>query len=559
MDAELDLLERWAFVSSRDGGGEETLAAWTRSYQLVDEGRDPLRASRVIRKVADFESLTGRRSGDVSFDASERAVKLCEPYPDSPEYALALAELSECHSWTDSFDAARRYAEESLQAARRSGSHEALSRAYIALAYAYIRDDRADHDSAEAVRHAKLTGDSNEVTAARITRGAWLTFRGRLAEALEIEQAALRECLDGGESNLAAFYAGAVARNLLIVGQHSDADRAIREGLTLARMPHDGAHVRLAAALLAVRRGDLDRARLHLQRAKELIPDLDDRPALFAPPVVAEYLVANSQPDRALELLARTMVVQIVDPRVVDEMLMLGARSAADMAEEARDRRDHARITHARELLDGIVEIRHGLQPPPFEPLAAEDLILPALEAVYAAETARCLAQSPTSALWEEAVQRCAAAGLRWEESVASHQWAHALLTEGAPRAVIAAPLRSAYGLAGGMGASPLRHEIETLAALARISLGEPELPATDKVPTAFQTLTKREQEILSHLVAGRTYAEIAAALFISKKTVSVHVSNVLRKTGTTSRREVATLAGRLGYPPGQPANWAAS
>jgi DNA-binding CsgD family transcriptional regulator/tetratricopeptide (TPR) repeat protein len=552
VDAELDLLERWAFVSSMVGTGEETLAAWNRAYQLVDEARDPLRASRIVRKIADYEWMTGRRSGE-PFDASERAVKLCEPYPDSPEYAAALADLSECHSWTDSFEAAQRYAEQSIQAARRSRSHEALSKAYRALAYAYIRDERADHDSAEAVRHATLTGDPDEVTAARNTRDAYLEVRGRLAEMIEIGEAALGECLDGGYSNLVAFYAGAVARNLLIVGRNSDADRAIREGLTLARMPHNGAGVRLAAALLAVRRGDLDRARLHLQRAEELIPDLEDRPGLFAPPVVAEYLVANRQPDHALELLARTMAVQVVDPRVIDEMLMWGARSAAEMAEQARDRRDHGRITHAERLLDGIVEIRHGLQPPPFEALATEDLILPAIEAVYAAETARCLARSPTSALWAEATRRCTAAGLRWEQMVAAHQWARALLTEGAPKATIAGPLRSAHDLASEMGASPLRHQIETVAALARISLGEPQLPDTDKVPSAFQSLTKREQEILAHLVAGRTYAEIAAVLFISEKTVSVHVSNLLRKTGTTSRRELAALAGRLGYPPGQP------
>ena len=178
VDGELDLLERWAFVSNLVGGGEETLAAWNRSYQLIDEGRDPLRASRVVRKVADFEYMTGRRGGE-PFDTSERAVKLCEPYPDSPEYAAALAELSECHSWTDSFEAAQRYAQEAIRAARRSGSHEALSRAYRALAYAYIRDERADHDSAEGVRHAKLTGDSDEVTAALNTREAYLLLRGR--------------------------------------------------------------------------------------------------------------------------------------------------------------------------------------------------------------------------------------------------------------------------------------------------------------------------------------------------------------------------------------------
>ena len=50
--------------------------------------------------------------------------------------------------------------------------------------------------------------------------------------------------------------------------------------------------------------------------------------------------------------------------------------------------------------------------------------------------------------------------------------------------------------------------------------------------------------------VSNRTYAEIATALFISEKTVSVHISNMLRKTGTRSRRELAALATRLAWTP---------
>ena len=55
--------------------------------------------------------------------------------------------------------------------------------------------------------------------------------------------------------------------------------------------------------------------------------------------------------------------------------------------------------------------------------------------------------------------------------------------------------------------------------------------------------LTTREREILGHLVAGRTNTEIAATLVISPKTVSVHVSNILRKTGSRSRAEAAAKA----------------
>jgi DNA-binding NarL/FixJ family response regulator len=57
--------------------------------------------------------------------------------------------------------------------------------------------------------------------------------------------------------------------------------------------------------------------------------------------------------------------------------------------------------------------------------------------------------------------------------------------------------------------------------------------------------LTRREQEVLSHVVAGRTYAEIASELFLSEKTVSTHITNILRKAGTANRVELADWAQR--------------
>ena len=46
--------------------------------------------------------------------------------------------------------------------------------------------------------------------------------------------------------------------------------------------------------------------------------------------------------------------------------------------------------------------------------------------------------------------------------------------------------------------------------------------------------------------MSGHTYAEIAARLVISQKTVGSHVSNMLRKTGTTNRVALSQLAERL-------------
>jgi DNA-binding NarL/FixJ family response regulator len=58
--------------------------------------------------------------------------------------------------------------------------------------------------------------------------------------------------------------------------------------------------------------------------------------------------------------------------------------------------------------------------------------------------------------------------------------------------------------------------------------------------------LTAREQEVLRLVAAGRGNREIAAELFISPRTASVHVSNILAKLGVASRGEATAAAHRL-------------
>lgn len=60
-------------------------------------------------------------------------------------------------------------------------------------------------------------------------------------------------------------------------------------------------------------------------------------------------------------------------------------------------------------------------------------------------------------------------------------------------------------------------------------------------------TLTDREREILQLIVDGRSNAEIAAALYISEKTVKNHVTNLLRKLGLADRTQAAVYALRHG------------
>ncbi|GGF34629.1 helix-turn-helix transcriptional regulator [Subtercola lobariae] len=67
--------------------------------------------------------------------------------------------------------------------------------------------------------------------------------------------------------------------------------------------------------------------------------------------------------------------------------------------------------------------------------------------------------------------------------------------------------------------------------------------PAPADGGSAAALLTDRERQVLDLLERGLTNKQIAEQLFISVKTASVHVSNILRKTGATSRTEAAYLA----------------
>ena len=102
----------------------------------------------------------------------------------------------------------------------------------------------------------------------------------------------------------------------------------------------------------------------------------------------------------------------------------------------------------------------------------------------------------------------------------------------------------------------------EFMDALRRVARGgtalDPEVVAQlmvrNRADDPLSALTPREREVAVLISDGLTNTELARRLYISPKTAAVHVSNILRKLGVSSRTEVGDLVGRAGAEVSRPA-----
>ena len=145
-------------------------------------------------------------------------------------------------------------------------------------------------------------------------------------------------------------------------------------------------------------------------------------------------------------------------------------------------------------------------------------------------------------ALWRAAVQA-------WEQIPAPHRIAHAklrlaeaLLACRGQRHQAQAELAAAQEAAVRLGARALAEEAGSLAIRARLEPGAARQPE----PADRFGLTGREREVLGLVCAGAASRQIAERLFISPKTVGLHVSHILAKLGVATRGEAAALTHRL-------------
>jgi DNA-binding CsgD family transcriptional regulator len=276
---------------------------------------------------------------------------------------------------------------------------------------------------------------------------------------------------------------------------------------------------------------------------------------------------------------------------------------AAAIVADAHDRRAIGEIAAARERARTVLaEAEASLRASGVPPEAASRAEAEAQLATARAYAAR-IESREQSAVWDSVARTWERVGDPYQVARARWRQAEAALAASddarTGRASGRAPLLEAVRIARELGAVPLLRELETLARRALITLpsdlaasalrpGEvadasagvgagfwPETvlvgavaagpaaaspdataaggriaeafvgPREPHASTAFG-ISNREREVLGLIVQGRTNREIGERLFISQKTVGVHVGNILAKLGVSGRVEAAMVAVRL-------------
>ena len=496
-----------------------------------------------------------RGASFLSPDDMREAVRLSAASPASWQHAFALAGLALTEIWENLAKAAT-HAERALVVARVAESPRALS---------YALGVKARIAVAAGHRDQGLVFATEALDAAVIARDYWAYTSATMAEAGAVDTWSARSFVDqmsrrreeltalGGPHSYVAWLSASEASSWLALGEW----RRCLDRLRVALGSDPGAladvAARLAAARLSAWQGRLNEAAAHLERASELFSEQSEFLGSEFNAIRAEVHLAAGDPEAAFGFALAGATSAGVAPTMCEWLIPLAARALADQIQSARDeRRDPtALLTQLGDLLSRFPNVISDMG----ELTQQWRLQIQALNELYAAEAGRARQDPDNPEQWVRTIEACHAGMLAWEEVYACWRATEALLQRRHhDRELAVSVLRRGLDLAARLEALPIQSALRELAAFARIPADTPASgPRPPEQLAALSGLTPREREVLDQLITGLTYAEIARALFISEKTVSSHISNLLRKTGASNRMDLVRLATRAAQPPPTP------
>jgi len=552
-------LERAAEAAHLAGDPDQAVALLSERLAAIDEpdGRTPaaptpagLGAALLHARTGQYLVAAGRgREAALAFG---RATTLLPASGGEREQAEVLGGHAAALWTAADFGAARVAAERALGPARRTGLAVEEARALTTLGFslAYLEDPVAGEAALrESLAVAERAAEPREI--GRAYRSLAELLSGPLNE-MERGVAIAREGADRVRALGLARSAGvgllsAVSNGLFRLGHWDEAEAAIAEAWDLAPSGAEALELRLARARLRIGRGRFDAAE----------DDLEAVDALSAGSVGPRYRIPlltlraglamwRGRPDRALDHVGTGLDVVEKgsdDVWVVAPLVWHGARARAELTRWGLRRADDGVDARLR---------RHTV-----ELARRASSSVPAIRAVVQgfvrmcdAEDSRAQERSDPDA-WAHVVEVWRSGRQPYPAAYAHLRRAEALLRHRANSAAGADALREAARMAAAMGAVPLLAEIGDLAERARVRL-DGAVPVEHPVPGPVRpgasgggeltSLTARELEVLTELADGRTNREIARRLFISEKTVGVHVSRIYTKIDVHSRVQASAV-----------------
>lgn len=537
----VDVLLAAAAAGGRAGLGDRAVAMAREAVSAVDVPAGPPDGP-TARRVAALRTtlarhLLGVERVDEALRETDRALAglaATDPAP-SADRAWALATHARAALNSDLDDQAEVSASAAVDEARAAGAADAEADALISLAVLVVDDaSRAAGLLSIALDRARDAGDVTTELRCTYNLAANRFYAGALDEAAAITTAGLERA---ARSGLTWSAYGVELRLFEDIVRYSRGDLSPPAPTADPGPPRAQSVVAGVQTYAAVARGDAGAA----DRSLELLhgPHGDTMITLIAGGCSVDALTWAGRLDEAVAL-AHELIDEI--SRVWSDYFLggiwlsaLGIAALADQA--AADRlagRDPApRLdTGARLLNRAVVTADRGR--PRGGQLGPEGR---AWLARAQAEHAR-LTGDADPAVWQRATEAFDY-GYRYEHARTRWRWAEALVAAGdrdAARTQAAAALADARD----MGAVPLTTALTDLARRARL-----DLPGVAATPTGV--LTGREAEVLALVAEGLSNRQIGERLYISGKTVSVHISRVLDKLGAGGRAEAVAIAHRRG------------
>ncbi|WP_344547693.1 helix-turn-helix transcriptional regulator [Actinomadura fulvescens] len=526
-----DVLEQAAAAADLAGEYEIGIKLATAALREVEESGGPS-----TRRAALLE-LRGRMRHQMArpgFVEDLREAVRCLPAEPSVIRARTLATLAQYVRLTTDTQEARSAAVESMEIARALGDVIAEADALITLFCVDIDYDGDEEMLAAAEEAALRSGSHRVLLRLAVIKSHFLEGCGRHEEAVEVARRGMERAEDFGVARTQGTFLGInLAEPLVSLGRWDEAFAVL--GQALEQDPAITIRTSLLVLLgeVAAARGDLPAAQAWLDASDEIMDLkmewLKTQDYFATLRLKARLRIAARRYEEALEAVGPVIPTTGLpdDSRYAWPIMVLGATACAALGDQA--------------TIDGTPAL------PQIEARAADLKVLgPAQEAhrlTFLAEAARARGVHDLAA-WDTAAAAWERLGERYPLATALTRAGEAAILDG-DRDAAADRLRRAADLADRLGAKPLSAHLDDLRRRAR--LGRAAGPATEPAPAGPPLgLTPRELEVLRLVADGQSNREIAEVLFISAKTASVHVSNILTKLEVASRGEAAATAHRL-------------